>query len=172
MARSRTPISRPVPRRPVLVGMTAALALPAVAGSLAGCADKTPDPLIALVGQARSDATLLDAAARSWQSPPPGQPDRPIGPITATLLTAIAEARRVHADKMAAELGDDAPPPPPPDQATTPAQEPRAALTAVLTALDASQRNAAALVPGLSRHRAALVGSVSACCAAYRSVLL
>ncbi|HTK65216.1 MAG TPA: hypothetical protein VL595_22700 [Pseudonocardia sp.] len=172
MTRSRTPVSRPIPRRPVLVGMTAALAIPAAAVSVAGCADKAPDPLIALVRQARSDAALIDAAARAWQSPPAGQPDRPTGPITATLLTAVAEARRVHADKMAAELGDDAPPPPPADQSPTPAQEPAAALTAVLTALDASQRNAAALVPGLSRHRAALVGSVSACCAAYRSVLL
>jgi hypothetical protein len=156
----------------VLLGLTAAVAVPAVAGSVAGCGDKAPDPLIALVEQARSDATLLDAAARAWQNPPTGQPDRPTGPITAALLSAVGEARRVHADRMAAELGDDAPKPPPAGQAAPPVSDPKAALTAVLTALDAAQRSTAALVPGLPRHRAAMVGSVSACCAAYRSVLL
>ena len=154
------------------MGLSAAIAVPVVAGSLAGCADKAPDPLIALVNQARSDATLLDAAARAWQTPPAGQPERPTGPITATLLSAVGEARRVHADKMGAELGDDAPAAPPAREPAGAAQEPGAALTAVVTALDAAQRSAAALVPGLSGHQAALVGSVSACCAAYRSVLL
>jgi hypothetical protein len=155
-----------------LVGLTAAVTVPAVAGSVAGCADKPPDPLIALVNQARSDAALLDAAARAWQTPPAGQPERPTGPITATLLSGVGEARRIHADKMAAELGDDAPPPPPAGQPSPAGQDPKTALAAVLTALDAAQRAAAALVPGLSRHQAALVGSIAACCAAYRSVLL
>lgn len=159
----------------MLAGLAAAVAVPAVAATVAGCADKTPDPLVALVDQARSDARLLDAAALAWQTPPAGQPDRPTGPITATLLSAVGEARRVHADKLAVELGDDAPaasPPPSAGQPTPAAPEPKAALSAVLTALDTAQRNAAALVPGLPRHRAALVGSVAACCAAYRSVLL
>jgi hypothetical protein len=172
VARSRIPVSRPIPRRPVLVGLTAAIAFPAVAGSVAACAEKAPDPLIALVNQARSDAALLDVAARAWQNPPAGQPDRPTGPITANLLSAVGDARRVHADKMAAELGDDAPPPPPAGQPAPAAQEPKAALAGVLTALAAAQRSAAELVPGLSRHQAALVGSIAACCGAYESVLL
>lgn len=172
MACSSIPASRPIPRRPVLIGLTAAIAVPAVAGSVAGCADKPPDPLVALVNQARSDAVLLDAGARAWQVPPAGQPERPTGPITAALLGAVGEARRTHADKMVAELGDDAPPSPPGGRPPPAAQDPQAALVAVLTSLDAAQRAAAALVPGLSRHQAALVGSIAACCAAYRSVLL
>lgn len=171
MTRSHRPDARPVRRRPVLVGFTAALALPAVAGTVAGCADKAPDPLIALVNQAYSDATLIDSAAQAWQNPPAGQPDRPTGPITAALLNEAGQARRTHAEQMARELGDDAPPAPPAGQGA-PTQAPTAALTAVLNALDASQRAAAALVPGLSRHQAALVGSLAACCGAYRSVLL
>jgi hypothetical protein len=172
VTRPPVPVSPPIPRRPVLVGLAVAIAVPTMAGSVAGCADKAPDPLIALVNQARSDATLLDAAARAWQTPPAGQPERPTGPVTARLLSEVGEARRAHADRMAAELGDDAPPPSPPGAPASATQEPKAALTAVVTALDAAQRSAAALVPGLSGHQAALVGSVSACCGAYRSVLL
>jgi hypothetical protein len=182
VTRSPLPVFRQVPgqvhlpvrRRPVLVGLTAVLALPAVTASIAGCADKAPDPLIALVNQARSDATLIAAAAQAWQSPPAGQPERPTGPITADLLNEVAKARSEHDARMTKELGDHAPPKQPAGAAgqPAPAQDPTAALTAVLNALDAAQRSAASLVPGLSRHQAALVGSVAACCAAYRSVLL
>ncbi|HEY9414095.1 MAG TPA: hypothetical protein VIQ30_04985, partial [Pseudonocardia sp.] len=84
----------------MLVGFTAALAVPAVAGTVAGCADKAPDPLIALVNQAYSDATLIDSAAQAWQNPPAGQPDRPTGPITAALLNEAGQARRTHAEQM------------------------------------------------------------------------
>ena len=171
MTRSPNPVARPVQRRPVLIGLTAAIALPAVAGSVAGCSDEAPDPLIALVNQAYSDAAVIDAAARAWQTPPTGLPEPQAGPISAELLTAVSGARRTHAEQMSKELGDDAPPAPPSGQ-STPAQDPKAALAAVLNALDAARSNAAALVPGLSRHQAALVGSVAACCAAYRSVLL
>lgn len=170
MTRSRIPVSRPIPRRPVLLGLTAAIAVPAVAGSVAGCADEAPDPLIALVEQARSDAALIDAAAQAWTNPPASPPVPQTGPITTALLKEVAQARREHGERLAKELGDDAPPAGPPAAPGT--QDAGAALTAVVKALDASQGAAKNLVPTLSRHRAGLVGSVAACCAAYRSALV
>lgn len=155
----------------MLVGLTAVLAFPTVVGAVAGCADKAPDPLIKLVNQAYSDAALIDAAAQAWRSEPAGKPGPSTVPITSALLEEVSAARRTHAQRMSTELGDDAPKEPPPGQ-PGPAQDPKAALATVLNALDAAQRSANALVPGLSRHQAALVGSVAACCGAYRTVLL
>lgn len=169
----------PIPRRPVLLAGVAAVALPALAGVLTGCAEQPPDPLIALLVQARSDAALTDVAAQALRSGQP-TPATPAAGSSATpsagstkvdTLTALAAARRAHAEALAAELGDDAPPPPPADQPGPPAPEARNAVSAVSSALDAAQRQAAAAVPGLPRHRAALVGSIAACCAAYRGVL-
>jgi hypothetical protein len=198
----------------VLLAGVAALALPALSGALAGCAEKPPDPLVALVVQARGDAALADAAAQALRSgsatpgagsgsgsaaPGAGSgstaPGAGSGPaasgsgsaasgsgsaasgsgsangVKADVLTALAAARRAHATAMATELGDDAPPAPPADQPAPPAPQARNAVAAVLAALDESQRRAAAEVPGLPRQRASLVGSIAACCAAYRTVL-
>nr|MDQ2710387.1 hypothetical protein [Actinomycetota bacterium] len=90
----------------------AALAVPAVSGTLAGCGNKPPDPLVALTVQARSDAALADAVAQMLRASPAGSP----GAATSDMLAALAAARRAHADTMVAELGDDAPPPPPAGQ--------------------------------------------------------
>ena len=46
-----------------------------------------------------------------------------------------------------------------------------ATLDGVRSALDSSARTAAETVPGLPGYRAALVGSIAASCAAYRSIL-
>ncbi len=51
------------------------------------------------------------------------------------------------------------------------APPPVATLDGVLAALDSSARAAADAVPALPGYRAALVGSVAACCAAYRTLL-
>lgn len=152
---------RRLPRRPVLLGMTATLAVPV----LAGCGSRPPDPLVALVVQARSDAVSSAAAAQALRTGSPRLSDE---------LAGLAAARRAHADAMAAELGGDAPDAPEPAPAERPGApmvEPATELTGVRAALDEAQRTAAAAVPGLPRRRAALVGSVAACCAAYRSVL-
>ncbi len=153
--------------------LLAALAVPAVSGTLAGCGNKPPDPLVALTVQARSDAALADAVAQMLRASPAGSPGQAGSPEAATsdMLAALAAARRAHADTMVAELGDDAPPPAPAGQPGPPPPEARTALAGVLTALDDAQRRAAAEVPGLPRHRAAVVGSIAACCAAYRAVL-
>jgi hypothetical protein len=151
----------------VLLAGIAALAVPALAGSLAGCADEPPDPLIGLLLAARADAVLADTAAQALRS---GQ----VPPATAAKavnLALLGAARRAHADALAAELGDDAPPTPPPDKLGPPAPEAKDALDVVKDALDEAQRKAGAEVPGLPRQRAALVGSIAACCAAYRAVL-
>lgn len=155
--------ARPAPRlsrRTVLLGMTVTLVVPL----LAACADRPPDPLVALVVQARSDAGLADAAAAALRTGTAAD-----GP-TAELVAGIAAARRAHADAMAAELGDDPPEQPPPGPAPPPVAA-AGAVAAVRDALDQAHRAAAGAVPDLARRRAALVGSVAACCAGYRSVL-
>jgi hypothetical protein len=147
----------------VLFGLAAAAAVPLLSAPvLAGCSSGPPDPLIALVVQARADAELVAAAEQALRGTDAG---------TAGTLVPIAAARHAHADRLAAELGDDAPAPPGPDTPAPPAPPAAAALDRVRAALDEAQHRAAAEVPTLVRHRAALVGSVAACCGAYRAVL-
>ncbi len=160
-----------VPRRPVLLAGCTVLggvaAVPALSGLLAGCAEQPPDPLIALLTQARSDAALATAAAQALRSRPDADQSGAAGKVET--VTALAAARRAHADALAAELGDGVDVTAPPPGAEPP--PPATGLGAVTAALEDAQRRAADAVPGLPRHRAALVGSIAACCGAYRTVL-
>lgn len=154
-----------MPRRPVLLAGVSVLggvaAATALSGLLTGCAEQPPDPLIALLTQARADAALATAAAEALRA----KPD------TSEVVVALAAARRAHADALTTELGDDAPEAPGTGSPAPAAPAAGDAVRAVTAALDDAQRRAADAVPGLPRHRAALVGSIAACCGAYRAVL-
>lgn len=153
-------VSRSIPRRSVLIGLTGAvLAVPA-AGLLAGCGSGEPDPLEALALRARRDVTLINQARASGDLPA----------ATAQRLTELASARQAHAQALAVELGaedssDDT------ESSTPNSSSSGSDLPAVLTALEKSRSQAGALVTSLPRRRASLVGSIAACCAAYHQVL-
>jgi len=170
-------VIRQIPRRPVLLGLTAvAVAVPA-GGLLAGCGRGEPDPLAAVAARARSDAALIDSILATPT----------LGAALSGRLGPVADARRQHAVALGVELGETssapAPPDPPPDRSTQPSSGPDSGsgvssqpgpedvLPRVRTALDDSVRQAGRLVLTLPRQRAALVGSIAACCAAYRAVL-
>ena len=170
-------VIRQIPRRPVLLGLTAvAVAVPA-GGLLAGCGRGEPDPLAAVAARARSDAALIDSILATPT----------LGAALSGRLGPVADARRQHAVALGVELGETssapAPPDPPPDRSTQPSSGPDSSsgvssqpgpedvLPRVRTALDDSVRQAGRLVLTLPRQRAALVGSIAACCAAYRAVL-
>jgi hypothetical protein len=153
------------------------VAVPA-GGLLAGCGRGEPDPLEAVAARARSDAALIDSIL--------AQPT--LGTALSERLGPVADARRQHAVALGVELGETSsapqppPPDPPPDQSTQPSStgsgsgassqpSPDDVLPRVRAALDDSVRQAGRLVLTLPRQRAALVGSIAACCAAYRTVL-
>jgi hypothetical protein len=154
---------RRIARRPILLGLAgAALALPA-AGLLAGCGSDGPDPLEALATRARADAQLIDQVRTGPAATSP----------LATQLAEAADARRSHAKALAVVLGDtdtDTANAPAPSDASVPSDTDDA-VSSVRSALQSAEQEAAKLVPTLSRQRASLVGSVAACCAAYRAVL-
>jgi hypothetical protein len=141
-------------RRSVLTWGAAGLAASAGLVTLGGCVRPTPDPLLALAAAAGADAALIEAAVRS-------------SPDLAPRLTPAGAARAAHAAALQAEIRRLDPSAVPP----TAAEVGSATLDGVRTALDSSARTAADAVPGLQGYRAALVGSISACCAAYRSLL-
>lgn len=149
-------------RRQVLVG--AGLAVAGLGALAAGCSvrptPEAPDPLAALAARATADAALAKATGAAF-------------PDLANLTALVAdnrsqhaaaldtEVRRLHPSTSTPTTGSSVPPPPPP----VPAQS-QAAVSALATALQAAEKEAATLVPGLSRYRAGLVGAVAASCAA------
>lgn len=133
----------------------------AAAVPLAGCAPGEPDPFEELAARARADVTLIDSMLA----------DPAVGAALSGRLAPVADARRQHAKALAVELGETATPTPSATTSAPPPSDPKAALTKVRAALDAARRQAADLVPTLPRRRAALAGSITACCAAYREVL-
>lgn len=133
----------------------------AAAASLAGCAPGEPDPLAALAARARADAALIDSMLANPAA----------GAALSGRLAAVADARRQHAKALALELGETETPTPAPTSGPAPPPDPKSALTRARAALDTARGQAAALVPTLPRRRAALVGSIAACCAAYHEVL-
>ncbi|WP_037064355.1 hypothetical protein [Pseudonocardia acaciae] len=154
-----------LPRRPVLLAVAASVigaATVSATGLLAGCGRSEPDPLTALAARARADAAMLDAL----------RADPALGAQLSARLAPVADARRQHAQALGVELGETAnPAPPPAAQGPPPSQDAKQALSRVRTALDDARREAAAAVPRLPRRQAGLVGSIAACCAAYREVL-
>ena len=142
--------------------MAAAAALP-TAGLLAGCGSGEPDPLAALATRAREDAALIDSIVNFGQ----------LGAALSTRLQPVADARRQHATALGVELGETSPASAPPSAAPAPTDQTDvdSALQRVRTALADSSRQAGRLVLTLPRQRAALAGSIAACCSAYQAVL-
>ena len=159
---ARYPVTR-LPRRPVLLGLAAAaVALPAT-GLLAGCGSGEPDPLETLAASARADATLIDALLNQGI----------VGASLGGRLRPVAEARRQHAVALGVELGETTTPSGSASASPVPtgSSDPQQALGQVRSALEASAREAGLRVLTLPRRRAALAGSIAACCTAYRTVL-
>lgn len=152
-------------RRPVLLGLAAAAVAVPAAGLLAGCGSDQPDPLESLATSARADAELIDSLL--------AQPT--LGAALGAQLRPVAEARRQHAAALDAELGETSPPSTPasagPPAGNAPGSSTQDALAQVRAALEAAAQEAGLRVLTLPRRRAALAGSITACCSAYRAVL-
>lgn len=154
-------------RRDVLVGATLAVAglAPLTAGCTPKPAPEPPDPLAALATRATADAELARATGAAH-------------PDLAAAATLVADNRAQHAAAIGAEMhrvrpvttttptGTSAAP-------TTPPVPPQSkdAASALVNAMRQAEREAAALVPGLPRYRAGLIGSVAAGCAALGEVV-
>jgi hypothetical protein len=156
-------VTRRLARRPVLLGLAGTVLLVPLAGLLAGCGSDEPDPLQVLAERALTDAAMIDGVRTNTS----------VKPNVAATLATLAEARRAHARSLAEALGEsntiDATPPstaPPPS-----GQGADAAVSRVRDALDEARQEAGDLVLTLPRQHAGLVGSIAACCAAYRAVL-
>ncbi|SHF35750.1 hypothetical protein [Streptoalloteichus hindustanus] len=166
--------SRPGPlprRRFLLAGVLAMAAAPLAAACTATSPPPPgPDPLEPLAARARADAALARAVADALGG---------AGQDLAQAANAVAAHRKAHAEAFDQEIrrarpgtgaatpppaSSDAPPPPPPPTAA-------AAKTALADALKAAEQEARALVPTAPRHRAGLLGSVTASCLSLREVL-
>lgn len=156
----------PAPNRRVLLFGAALLATaPAVSGC--GLLDddrpEPPDPLEDLRGSALSDAAFAESISLGF-------------PDLRARAGQVAQDRAAHAEALDRELNrarprrTESPTPPPPAPPATPADR-RAATTALTQAMRAAEQQAAALVPTLPRHRAALAGSISAGCASLRTAV-
>jgi hypothetical protein len=153
------------PRRTVLRTTAALAALGGLAGLTAGCAraPEGPDELEAPLAAARSDVAVATAAVAA-------------SPDLAPRLTPLADARRAHADALAAEVRRARPDRAPAvDAAPAPAPVRPASAAAAVTALKASlgsARDAAgALALTTEPHRCGLLTSVAAGCAGHVVVL-
>lgn len=157
------PVAARLSRRPVVLGIAGTAVLASVAGLVTGCAGKTPDPLFDPTERALADAAKIDGVRTLDSIPTP----------TKALLADLASARREHARALTGALNETgtAPPPTPPTLAPAPEADGTSALADVRGALDDAKREADRLVLTLDRKRASLIGSIGACCAAYRTVL-
>ncbi|WP_316689329.1 hypothetical protein [Pseudonocardia sp. H11422] len=131
-------------------------ALSACSTTAAG--DAGPDPLIALVDQARADAALAAAAIAAR-------------PALAARVEPLRAARAEHAAALDAEVTRLDPARTSTAPAAPPAPAVRPTLTAIRDALAASTRGAEGLIGTLPVERVGLVASVAACCATYAAVL-
>ncbi|WP_433787257.1 hypothetical protein ACQPX6_10595 [Actinomycetospora sp. CA-101289] len=153
------------PRRTVLRTTAALAALGGLAGLAAGgCArpPEGPDELEAPLAAARSDVAVATAAVAA-------------SPDLATRLTPLADARRAHADALAAEVRrarpDRAPAVDAPATAPERPASAAAAVTALKTSLGAARDAAGALALTTEPHRCGLLTSVAASCAGQVTVL-
>ncbi len=141
---------------------------------LSGCTGSPPvpegpDPLEAPARRAETDSALAQAVAQLASLTHPG---------LATAADALAADRTAHASTLRAELrrvrpelatSSTAPPAAP--APTTADPDPTRAGARLTAAVRAAQDEAAALVLTLPGYRAALLASISACCAAHTAVL-
>ena len=149
-------------RRSLLCGVAGALVVAPSAALLGACGKDEPDPLTSVAARASADAALIDQVRGNAAVPAE----------TAGLLTELASARRAHAAALATAIsGTAAPAPAPGPPAKPPSPDPHKALAQVRGGLQDAQRQASTLVTTLPRSRAGLLGSIAACCAAYREVL-
>lgn len=146
------------PSRRSVLRATAGLALAGSALTLAaacGNADEGPDELEAPLAAARADTALATVAERAF-------------PDAAARLGPVAQARRAHADALAAEVRRARPDradavaapvadPPPPGSAA-------AAAAALRTSLGAARDAGSDLAERTARYRSGLVASVAAAC--------
>lgn len=146
-----------------MLGIAGTALFVSVAGLVTGCGEKAPDPFLEPAERALADAAKVDGVRTLDSIPAP----------TKALLTELAQARREHARVLIAALDETgtAAPPTPPTLAPAPDEDGTSALAGVRGALDDAKREADRLVLSASRQRAGLIGSVGACCAAYRTVL-
>jgi hypothetical protein len=154
------------PRRTVLRTTAALAALGGLAGLTAtGCASapEGPDELEAPLAAARSDVAVATAAVAAFAD-------------LAPRLTPLADARRAHADALAAEVrrarpdrapAVDAAPAPAPDRPASAA----AAVTALRASLGSARDAAGALALTTAPHRCGLLTSIAASCAGHGVVL-
>ncbi|MDD7931678.1 hypothetical protein [Actinomycetospora straminea] len=157
--------ARPGPsRRTVLQGAGLLVALTGVAGlSAAGCAaPEGPDELEGPLAAARADAAAAGAAGAAF-------------PELADRLPPLADARRAHADALAAEIrrarpdrapAVDAPPPAAPAPASA-----AAALAALRGSLGTARDGAGAVALTTASYRCGLLTSIAASCAGLAVVL-
>ncbi|TSD96133.1 hypothetical protein FOS14_17305 [Skermania sp. ID1734] len=143
------------------------------AAALVSCADPNDtteppavDPLVAQADLARRDAAAAQAAIAVL-------PDRSAD------LRLIADQRTAHAKALDTEIarvagaypnGSHSPGPAAATSTVAPAPPPN--LDAMRASLSESQRSAAGLAPSLSGYRAGLLGSISAACGVYATVVL
>ncbi|OZM74381.1 hypothetical protein CFN78_04430 [Amycolatopsis antarctica] len=142
---------RPRTRRDVLRCVAlAAVAVPLAAACGPGYAEG-PDDLVPLRDQARADAESAAAIAGTGAAQ------------SAALARQVAEVRSAHADALQAEIDRENRPAAESPARTAPAS---ADLAGLGSRLDTARAQAAALVPAQPRHRASLLASVAAGCAA------
>jgi hypothetical protein len=158
--------ARPSRRRALAAGVTTAALLVAGPRALTGCrapAPEGPDPLESPAQRAEADAALAAAVAALHSTLAPA-------------ATALAADRQAHAATLRAELRR-VHPSPVPRTATNPAApppvspDPVSARSALTRAMHEAQDEASALVMTLPSYRAALLASVSACCAIHAALL-
>ncbi len=142
-----------------------------VTGPAAGCAapapeaPEQPDPLEAPATRAEADVVLAQAVAAGY-------------PALGEAATAFAVDRQAHATALRSELRRARPEPDltsgssaPSAIPVTPGADAASARSALATAIQVAQEQAAGLVATLPGYRAALLASVAACCASHAAVL-
>ncbi|WP_156753784.1 hypothetical protein [Actinokineospora pegani] len=153
-------------RRALLRALAAgAVALPLLSACTSDDAPDGPDPLAALAARAESDAAAATAIAAAV-------------PALAAVAGEVARVRAEHAQALTAEVDRVSPPAgtapattPPPSAAPQVPADPAAAKAAVVKALADAEQQITPLVATVPRHRAGLIASVAAACAALQEVL-
>lgn len=154
--------ARQLSRRAALIGagrLGMGLAAVGLAASACGFGDSDgPDPLLAQLDLARSDAALASSAATATAPP------------LAEALTQLAADRTSHAEALHAELSRSGHAPATPTSTTNAVSAAPASRADVLAALKRSTESATKTAITESGYRAGLLGSIAASCAAWEAV--